>query len=344
MNRRVISRGEQGCAAGNVWKWISTLATASLSLIPWLAGITVASAPRDVWAFSISGTICYQGTREVFGIGMAVWDDPCAGNGGPVAGGRVVPTVDTKCGTFDISVPGAGPYYLGWGGDVTGDGRSHVGGPGGFYKDRTYFPLDPITAPAILNLEFSSDSHGSGIAGTATYIGNLGPVSESRRIVVRPYSDPGLTKKLYSDPIGEVTNNGGRYDILPVVGDVYLQAFLDLNGDHELGPDEPFTLYGVVVTGSPTQTNINFTFGNEQIATVESRGTEPTCPARASSCVGDCNDDDSVTVDELLKMVNVALGNASVDTCSAGDGNHDGKITIDEILAAVNNALNGCPG
>ena len=41
-------------------------------------------------------------------------------------------------------------------------------------------------------------------------------------------------------------------------------------------------------------------------------------------------------------MVNVALGNSDVGACPAGDANHDGEITIDEILKAVNNALGEC--
>jgi len=49
-----------------------------------------------------------------------------------------------------------------------------------------------------------------------------------------------------------------------------------------------------------------------------------------------------VTIDEILTLVNIALGNADVSGCEPGDRNGDGKITIDEILAAVNNALNGC--
>jgi len=61
-------------------------------------------------------------------------------------------------------------------------------------------------------------------------------------------------------------------------------------------------------------------------------------------CVGDCNGDGHVTVDEILTMVNIALGNTPVTTCEAGDANHDGQITIDEIFTAVNNALNGCTG
>lgn len=61
-----------------------------------------------------------------------------------------------------------------------------------------------------------------------------------------------------------------------------------------------------------------------------------------SACVGDCSSSGEVTVDELLTMVNIALGNAEVASCEAGDANLDGQITIDEILAAVNNALTGC--
>jgi hypothetical protein len=51
-----------------------------------------------------------------------------------------------------------------------------------------------------------------------------------------------------------------------------------------------------------------------------------------------------VTVDEILTMVNIALGNTSVTACDAGDANQDDQITVDEILTAVNNALDGCPG
>ena len=59
-------------------------------------------------------------------------------------------------------------------------------------------------------------------------------------------------------------------------------------------------------------------------------------------CAGDCHEDDSVTVDEILTMVNIALGDAPVDFCLAGDVNDDGNITVDEILTAVSNALGGC--
>jgi hypothetical protein len=49
-----------------------------------------------------------------------------------------------------------------------------------------------------------------------------------------------------------------------------------------------------------------------------------------------------VTIDELLRMVNIALGSSPISECWPGDQNGNGNITVDEILAAVNNALNGC--
>ncbi len=69
----------------------------------------------------------------------------------------------------------------------------------------------------------------------------------------------------------------------------------------------------------------------------------PTPTAGPATCVGDCDGSGQVTVDEILTMVNIALGNTPAMDCLAGDANFDGQITVDEILAAVNNALNGCP-
>lgn len=66
----------------------------------------------------------------------------------------------------------------------------------------------------------------------------------------------------------------------------------------------------------------------------------------ANMCVGDCNGDGMVTVDEILVMVNIALdpNNNPITLCAAGDSDHSNTITVDEILAAVNNALSECSG
>jgi len=64
--------------------------------------------------------------------------------------------------------------------------------------------------------------------------------------------------------------------------------------------------------------------------------------ARAQTCVGDCNHDNMVLVNELIIGVNIALDQASIDACPEFDLNGDGKVTINELITAVGNALNGC--
>lgn len=59
-------------------------------------------------------------------------------------------------------------------------------------------------------------------------------------------------------------------------------------------------------------------------------------------CAGDCGNDGEVSIDELVTMLNVALGNADVSVCGAGDANSDGEITVDELITAVSSALVGC--
>jgi predicted outer membrane repeat protein len=59
-------------------------------------------------------------------------------------------------------------------------------------------------------------------------------------------------------------------------------------------------------------------------------------------CDGDCGDDGEVTIDDLVLMVKIALGQTEVSVCSAGDRDHSETITIDEILVAVDHALIGC--
>ena len=69
----------------------------------------------------------------------------------------------------------------------------------------------------------------------------------------------------------------------------------------------------------------------------------PTPTPSTSTCVGDCNGDGTVTVDEILTMVNIALGNADATACPGSVPSGD-EVNISLVLQAVNNALNGCGG
>lgn len=60
-------------------------------------------------------------------------------------------------------------------------------------------------------------------------------------------------------------------------------------------------------------------------------------------CPGDCNGDTIVTVDELVRGVEVALGRIVAVECSALDIDGSATVTINELILAVGSALNGCP-
>lgn len=64
-------------------------------------------------------------------------------------------------------------------------------------------------------------------------------------------------------------------------------------------------------------------------------------PPRA--CVGDCNLDGGVSIDELVTNVGIAISQSSVDVCRIADMNTDGFIAINELIASVNFSLEGCP-
>ena len=60
------------------------------------------------------------------------------------------------------------------------------------------------------------------------------------------------------------------------------------------------------------------------------------------TCLGDCDGNGVVTVDELVRGVNIALGASTADACAQFDRDHGGQVTVDELVEAVGNALQGC--
>lgn len=60
-------------------------------------------------------------------------------------------------------------------------------------------------------------------------------------------------------------------------------------------------------------------------------------------CLGDCDGDGEVTIDEIIRGVNIALGLAALGTCPVFDTSGDGEVTVDELIVSVTNALNRCP-
>ncbi|MCX8073550.1 MAG: CRTAC1 family protein [Candidatus Binatia bacterium] len=60
------------------------------------------------------------------------------------------------------------------------------------------------------------------------------------------------------------------------------------------------------------------------------------------ACVGDCDGDRIVTVDELIRSVRIALQLVGPEACVAADIDGDRRVTIEEIVLGVNALLQGC--
>lgn len=63
---------------------------------------------------------------------------------------------------------------------------------------------------------------------------------------------------------------------------------------------------------------------------------------RGQECAGDCEGSNSVSINELMRCVSIALGSEAVGACDACDVDGNTRVSIGELVAGVNAALNGC--
>lgn len=66
------------------------------------------------------------------------------------------------------------------------------------------------------------------------------------------------------------------------------------------------------------------------------------CCATLCPCAGDCDGNGVVSVDELVRGVNIAGGEIPLDQCISFNTAIDGTVATGELLAALDVALNGC--
>lgn len=150
------------------------------------------------------------------------------------------------------------------------------------------------------------------------------PVAAGKKSVVRRYSFYEYTGA-YDPETHEVQCGGDGSCDFPLEGELgnYLGAQMAaLNLDFLAG--EPTPTSSPLPTPTPT-------------AEVTPLPTEP-----LPVCTGDCGGDGAVTIDEVIRLVRIALGDETLNTCPAGDRDGDGTVSIDEIIAAVVRALEGC--
>jgi hypothetical protein len=59
-------------------------------------------------------------------------------------------------------------------------------------------------------------------------------------------------------------------------------------------------------------------------------------------CLGDCNRDTVVTIDELVTAVALAQGGNGLEECLLADGNGDGAVQVQELIGAVQQSMFSC--
>jgi hypothetical protein len=103
-------------------------------------------------------------------------------------------------------------------------------------------------------------------------------------------------------------------------------------------PTGPGTNVTNTPSHSPTRSQSPLTTSTVTVTATAS----PTPTPPLLQCTGDCDQSGGVTVDELIRGVNILLGRALPDICPSFDTNDSGTVTVDELVAAVNRTLNGC--
>lgn len=62
----------------------------------------------------------------------------------------------------------------------------------------------------------------------------------------------------------------------------------------------------------------------------------------AHRCTGDCDASDTVSINELVIGVRIALGQLPLDVCPQFDADFDNRVSINELQVAINNYFSYC--
>jgi hypothetical protein len=63
----------------------------------------------------------------------------------------------------------------------------------------------------------------------------------------------------------------------------------------------------------------------------------------SAGCTGDCDENGTVAVNELVTGVNIVLERADIEDCPIFDRDGSGTVMVNELVTGVDNLLSGCP-
>jgi hypothetical protein len=117
----------------------------------------------------------------------------------------------------------------------------------------------------------------------------------------------------------------------------------DVDGCPDPGDEgvSPITFTVTDTLGGTDSKTLDLVVAGLPSATATEATPEPTPTPTPVACVGDCGGDGSVTVDELITLVRIALGELSPSACAFGI-RAGTPVDVVLLVQAVTNALDGC--
>jgi hypothetical protein len=102
------------------------------------------------------------------------------------------------------------------------------------------------------------------------------------------------------------------------------------------------TFEGLSVEQANTLATTTATNDSTVQMTLQDNQFTPTPTATPIRCVGDCDGNGSVSIDELLQGVTIALDSLPLSACPQFDVDDSGTVTVNELTIAINNTLGSC--
>lgn len=115
-----------------------------------------------------------------------------------------------------------------------------------------------------------------------------------------------------------------------------------LTGQTDFNPIGAHGLLGVAVEAYQSAPD-TISHSAVQIGTEGVLRSEDVIALLHPACVGDCDGDGAVRINELIGAINIGLGVTAMPACFAIDADTSGTASIDELTRAVGGALTGCP-
>lgn len=112
--------------------------------------------------------------------------------------------------------------------------------------------------------------------------------------------------------------------------------------EQDNGTPEPPTFAATLSLGDQSAVDQTADRGADRSKVTCGNGVVNIAAPEECACVGDCDMNGSVSIGELIRGVNIALGLQDLANCPCFDSNMNGSVSIGELIQAVNRALNGC--